>query len=260
MFSFLSLSCKKSNKKIQTISGNKDFLIQKDSLQKIKDTTLFINSSEGEEVRLSVNIVTRDSIIESEVLGEMGKSDYKFVFNKTLKTGDCKTFRYLEPIYINSNPKISSEKKENLSTSKEASKRLNDLFRSYKNILIKSKKNSNQSFNNKWFGKYKLTLNNNSEDWRNIHEIELNISKDSVTYLAKGFQLYQYYKLSATGINNNLKLTYNKSLDNTDSWALQKTKDFGTITFNGDIYIWVSPYIDVNFNNEKKYTYILERK
>jgi len=176
LFSFLSLSCKKSNKNIQTTSGNKD-LAQKDSLQKIKDTTLFVNSSEGEEVRLSVNIVTRDSIIESEVLGEMGKSDYKFVFNKTLKTGDCKTFRYLEPIYINSNPKINSEKKENLSTSKETSKRLNDLFRSYKNILIKSKKNSNQSFNNKWFGKYKLTLNNNSEDWRNIHESNLILQK-----------------------------------------------------------------------------------
>jgi len=55
-------------------------------------------------------------------------------------------------------------------------------------------------------------------------------------------------------------LTYDASLDNTDSWALQKTKDFGTITFNGEKYIWVSPYIDVNFNNEKKYTYILERK
>ena len=73
---------------------------------------------------LKVDTSTNDSIFESEIFGEMGKSEYRFVFNKNLKAGDCKTYRYSEPIYVNSNPKIKSKLEENLSSSIEVSKRL----------------------------------------------------------------------------------------------------------------------------------------
>ncbi|WP_312391255.1 hypothetical protein [Chryseobacterium sp.] len=137
---FLSiLSCKKENKRIQSEFKNK-IISKKDFLRKIKDTTLFINSSEGEEVTFSVNENNNDSIINSEVFGETGKSEYHFVFNKTFKEGTCKIYRYEEPIYMNSNPKIISKKSENLNSSKESYKRLNTIFKSYKNILLEKKK------------------------------------------------------------------------------------------------------------------------
>ena len=101
------ISCKKKQTEapIKTAVENK-----KDTLRKIKDTTLFVNSSEGEEVTFYINNLTKDSIIISEVMGETGKSDYKFIFNKNLKSAECKTYRYAEPIYVNSNPKIISQK------------------------------------------------------------------------------------------------------------------------------------------------------
>lgn len=108
---------------------------------------------------------------------------------------------------------------------------------------------------NKWYGKYSFVINENSDDWRDIHDISITINKDSVTYLAKGFQLY---KLSAIEKNNTLKLTFEKSLDNTDSWALKKTKDFGTITFDNKNYNWECPYIDISYENKKVF-YILKK-
>ena len=112
---------------------------------------------------------------------------------------------------------------------------------------------------NKWYGKYSFVINENSDDWRDIHDISITINKDSVTYLAKGFQLYQLYKLSAIEKNNALKLTFEKSLDNTDSWALKKTKDFGTITFDSKNYVWNCPYIDICYNENKKGSYVLKK-
>jgi hypothetical protein len=112
---------------------------------------------------------------------------------------------------------------------------------------------------NKWYGKYSFVINENSDDWRDIHDISITINKDSITYLAKGFQLYQLYKLSAIEKNNTLKLAFEKSLDNTDSWALKKTKDFGTITFDNKNYNWECPYIDISYNENKKVSYILKK-
>lgn len=108
-------------------------------MKKVKDTTLFVNSSEGEEVNLFINVKTQDSIIESEILGETGKSTYKFIFNRTLKSGECTIYRYSEPIYANSNPKIKIEKKENLSSSKESSNRLTNIFNSYLKVFLYQK-------------------------------------------------------------------------------------------------------------------------
>lgn len=135
LLSFLYLSCKKDNIYLDKIDKN-TITTKKDSLIKIKDTTLFVNSSEGENVIFKVNINTNDSIIESEVFGEMGKSEYRFIFNKNLKSGECKTYRYSEPIYVNSDPQIKSQNKENLSSSIEVSKRLINIFTSYRKIFL----------------------------------------------------------------------------------------------------------------------------
>ena len=122
--------------------------------------------------------------------------------------------------------------------------------------LIYEKHNTISS---KWYGNYSLTINEDSEDWRNIHEIKLKIYKDSTIYLAEGFQLYQFYKLSAIEKNNLLQLSFEKALDNTDSWALKKTKNFGELMFDGKKYTWDCPYLNENFNNEKKIIYTLEK-
>ena len=192
-------------------------------------------------------------------MGETGKSDYKFIFNKNLKSAECKTYRYTEPIYVNSNPKIISQKTEKLNTSKESNKRLSALFQSYRNILINNNSQITNKIDDNWFGKYKLIINDNDDDWRDINEVELDISKNSVTYIAKGYQLYQNFKLAVIEKNNALYFTFEKANDNTNSWALKKTKDFGVLKLNGEKYIWNSPYIDINFSNGKKSIYELKK-
>lgn len=249
------ISCKKKQTEapIKTAVENK-----KDTLRKIKDTTLFVNSSEGEEVTFYINNLTNDSIIISEVMGETGKSDYKFIFNKNLKSAECKTYRYAEPIYVNSNPKIISQKIEKLNKSKESNKRLSALFQSYRNILINNNSQITNKVDDNWLGKYKVIINDN-DYWKDVDEIELDISKNSVTYIAKGYQLYQNFKLAVIEKNNVLYFTFEKANDNTSSWALEKTKDFGVLKLNGEKYIWNSPYIDINFSNGKKSIYELKK-
>ena len=259
-FFFFIISCKK--KQYINISKSpigKTVENKKDTLRKIKDTTLFVNSSEGEEVTFYINNLTNDSIIISEVMGETGKSDYKFIFNKNLKSAECKIYRYAEPIYVNSNPKIISQKTEKLNTSKESNKRLSALFQSYRNILINNNSQITNKIDDNWFGKYKLIINDNDDDWRDINEVELDISKNSVTYIAKGYQLYQNFKLAVIEKNNVLYFTFEKANDNTSSWALEKTKDFGVLKLNGEKYIWNSPYIDINFSNGKQSIYELKK-
>lgn len=240
------ISCKKDNYK-KLLSVEKENIIT-DTLKLIKDTTVFINSTEGENVKLFINKINKDSTVESEVLGEMGKSLYKFTFNKKLKTGECEIYKYEEPIYINSNPKIKSQKKEYFNTSIATKEKLNGIYKSYRKILIT--KSSNHR--NNWNGAYITSLNENSEDWRNMHDLSLTIKNDSIIYEAKGYQLYQLFYLSGIYENNQIKLKFENNLDNTDSWALEKTRDFGTIIFDGKNYIWKSPYIDLYFNDGKK--------
>lgn len=252
----ISLSCKKSNKLKQAVFNSNTDEIRTDSIKLIKDTILFVNSSEGEDVKFSINNITQDSIIESEVMGETGKSVYKFIFNKELKTGECDTHRYSEPIYINSSPKIKLHTKENLFTSPQTKERLQKIFNSYAKIFFKV----NLKKSNRWNGVYSFSINEDSDDWRNIHEIKLTISKDSITYLAKGFQLYEYYMLSSKDNEKTISLNFFKGLDNTENEIhLQKTKDFGTIGLDGKDYVLQSPYIDINLNDGKKQKYKLKK-
>lgn len=113
-----------------------------------------------------------------------------------------------------------------------------------------------------WYGKYSLSLNEDSEDWRDIHEITLEISKDSVTYKATGFQLYEFYKLEIKERKEAaIHLNFSKALDNTENQVfLEQTKDFGTISFDGSKYFWKCPYIDESFTDGKKKTYILKKE
>lgn len=252
----ISLSCKKSNRLKQAVFNSNTDEIRTDSIKLIKDTILFVNSSEGEDVKFSINNTTQDSIIESEVLGETGKSTYKFIFNKKLKTGECNTYRYNEPIYVNPNPKIKSHTKETLFTSSKTKERLQKIFNSYTTVLFKTTLRKS----NIWNGVYSFSINEDSDDWRNIHEIKLTISKDSITYLAEGFQLYEYYMLSSKNNKKTITLNFLKALDNTENEIhLQKTKDFGIIGFDGKDYVLQSPYIDINLNDGKKQKYKLKK-
>ncbi|WP_185289670.1 hypothetical protein [Chryseobacterium lactis] len=118
------------------------------------------------------------------------------------------------------------------------------------------------SISKNWYGKYSLSLNEDSEDWRDIHEITLKISKDSITYMAEGFQLYEFYTLIIKeNKENRIRLSFLKALDHTENAVyLKKTKDFGVITFIGGQYLWSCPYIDERFAERKKKTYPLKKE
>ena len=126
-----------------------------------------------------------------------------------------------------------------------------------KKILLKKQ---HSSLSKDWNGEYNLTLNKDNDDWRNIHEIKLLISDDSVIYSAEGFQLYENYILDYVEKNNSISLGFAKALNNTENkYHLKNTTDFGKIIFDGKNYIWKSPYIDLNFNNGKKQSYKLNK-
>ncbi len=90
---------------------------------------------------------------------------------------------------------------------KEASDSLISQNSSVKNPVIVYN-NQQKSLLKDWDGKYSLTLNEDSEDWRNIHEIKIMIAKDSVTYSAEGFQLYEYYVLTSKENQNSVNLNF----------------------------------------------------
>ena len=68
--------------------------------------------------------------------------------------------------------------------------------------------------------------------------------------------MLEKYLLTGKVVNNNLLLTYAKTLDGYESDVLKKTKDFGKIYFDGKKYLWESPYLNVY--NDKKY-FILKK-
>ena len=122
--------------------------------------------------------------------------------------------------------------------------------------------NSDKQFSipEKWYGTYSFTINEDHEDWRDMKDIQLRIDKDSVTYEATGYQVYQYYLLDAKVNENELHFTYSKTIDaNVESAVLEKTKDFGTLTFDGKNYLWTCPYIYIVYDSYKNGTFVLKR-
>jgi hypothetical protein len=237
----------------------KSTMVKKDSLLLIKDTAIYGESSEGTEAKLFKKLYSCDSIMNIETFGEMGNSKYIFRFNKKILYVRHITNHYQEPIYMNSTPKII--KKDTVILNNSNRNKFTALFYEYKSYFIKSKNKKDKNFlNQKWYGTYLFTMNEDSDDWRDLHDISITINKDSLIYSAKGFQLYQLYNLSVVEKNDTLRLTFEKDLNNTNSWALKKTKNFGIITFNNECYKWVCPYIDISFNNGKNSTYILKKE
>ena len=108
-----------------------------DSLQMLKDTIMLDASTEGEEIRLYINKITNDTIIESEILGEMGKETYRFSFNKQLEDAEHILYSYNVPFYLaKENLETHIDKKETLHFSKETDATLNKQFKFYRNILL----------------------------------------------------------------------------------------------------------------------------
>ena len=129
-------------------------------------------------------------------------------------------------------------------------------------ITISNKENTVETTNNiseKWLGTYHLTINENSKDWRDTQELKLEISKNSIKYSVEGYQIDQRYILTGLNLNNNLKLKFHSALENTESGVLEKTKDFGEISFDDKNYNWVCPYNDISFMDGKKQIYILKK-
>lgn len=131
----LLLSCTEKQKASPKNNDKPDEHTAAENLTKIKDTTLFGNSAEGEAVELLINPKTKDSVIRSEALGETGKSEYLFIFNKTLKTAEVTEYRYAEPTSYNPKPKIVSKTTQTLSQSAESKKTLTEIFQNYRNIF-----------------------------------------------------------------------------------------------------------------------------
>ncbi len=133
-------------------------------------------------------------------------------------------------------------------------------------IIIKSsfkkEKKADLKLSEKWYGKYNFTIDENSEDWRAIQDVTLLIKSDSILFHVEGYQIAQDYKLKITDTKDNqIKLFYDSPVyEGDESAVLQKTKNFGTIVFDGKKYTWNCPYIDESFTNGKKNIYILKKE
>ncbi|MPS72953.1 MAG: hypothetical protein E2590_07335 [Chryseobacterium sp.] len=120
--------------------------------------------------------------------------------------------------------------------------------------------NGNSNFE-KWYGRYQVLLNED-KDWEEQVSITIDVKHDSLIYEASGYQIFEKYLLkNDEKIGNDvLKLSFDKLLDGSKSFLLEKTKDFGTITFNGKKYTWESPYVNESFMEGKKKTYVLKKE
>lgn len=49
-------------------------------------------------------------------------------------------------------------------------------------------------------------------------------------------------------------------MDDTNSWALEKTKDFGKITIKNGKYLWESPFLNTSYTDNKKIIYTISKK
>lgn len=120
------------------------------------------------------------------------------------------------------------------------------LFNKKYNIKEKTPENINP-YGNSWLGHFKTQINKNSDDTNTIHTVSLNIKKDSIVFQIYGYHVSQKYLLKAREENNKLKLEFIKDLTEFDDPQIEKIKDFGVITFDGNKYKLSSPFIDINF-------------
>lgn len=114
-----------------------------------------------------------------------------------------------------------------------------------------------KNISEKWIGKYRLTLQGKGTKEGNEYNINLLINNDKIIFELDGYQVYQNFILSSTEKNNEIQLKFQESIDDTKSLALEKTKDFGKIIFDGKKIIWESPYLDTSFTDGQKFKYEL---
>ncbi|MCP2025478.1 hypothetical protein L1276_000618 [Flavobacterium sp. HSC-32F16] len=92
-----------------------------------------------------------------------------------------------------------------------------------------------------------------------MHIVSLNIKKDSIIFEIEGYHVSQKYLLKGTEIKNKLKLELIKDLTQFENPQIEKIKDFGAITYDGNKYILACPYIDLNFGYGVKQICILKK-
>lgn len=181
---------------------------------------------------------------------------------------DNKTLSYIYP-YKKTYYLYNKEKKnwdfisEKIITDGSDEKNITKLVELNNMIGIKENNDINAQINMsaKWNGTYNFTINEKSDDWRDMQDVKLTIKSDSVIFHVEGYQIAQDYKLKINTANNNhLALYYDSSIYGDESAVLQRTKDFGIVTFDNNKYFWKCPYIDESFTDGKKKTYILKKE
>jgi tetratricopeptide (TPR) repeat protein len=95
----------------------------------------YFMSSQGNERKLYVDYQTKDSILTVEVYGEMGKSAYKFVFNKNLIEAEESSCYYDNGDFSSGMLKFGDKK--TLKTSKDAERKLKEAFLSARESLYR---------------------------------------------------------------------------------------------------------------------------
>lgn len=128
-------------------------------------------------------------------------------------------------------------------------------FSSTENISVKNA-SSNLS---QWYGNYTTSYSpKNSEEPRDSESIELDIKNDSIIFhVDRYFGAYSYLLKMTSENQTEIKLNFDKLLDGDKTDALEKIKDFGTISYKNSKYTWNSPYLNTLYKVNK--TFILDK-
>jgi tetratricopeptide (TPR) repeat protein len=108
-------------------AGAEDALSDLANLVEIAEFTLFGHSSEGANVQVFINLRVKDSVASVTYYGEMGRTEYIFIFNKKLIDAAMADYTYTGHI-TDTGGEIASIEKSTLKTSKEAEKDLTETF------------------------------------------------------------------------------------------------------------------------------------
>ncbi len=216
-----------------------------DSLLLLKDTIVLGNSTEGEHIMLFQNNKNKDSIINVNSYGEMGKIENRITFNNGLINVVQIRYTYKKPLSVDINVEIASEDRKSYQAGETKNKELAELYYQYYPYVVHL-----PTFKIEDNGVYEVTLREDDLNPRNDLTLQLTISGDSIIYKATAYQVYQNYLLDAFPVNKGklFKLNYKMSLDSTQSAVLNKTHDFGIIQMNEETLQWQgSPYLFENF-------------
>lgn len=178
--------------------------------------------------------------------------------NSIIEIDDTLVFRQDDPEKLGAKDLISNISKEG--DILKSNFYLGDKFLYEKKYNIQKKiQQSIKTYGDKWFGNYQTQINKKSNDANTMHIVSLKIKKDSIIFEINGYHVSQKYLLSAKEVENKLKLELIKDLTEFEDPQIQKIKDFGVITYDGNKYILSSPYIDINFGYGVKQMCVLKK-